>query len=148
MRFKILTAIAIALLSCTYAGAQGVRRPAPHVPQQPRNNGVRPGRPTQDRGVIESRNRVHEQERAHFDGRHFDEGYRERYFGRAHYFSPNIEVVEGGGFRFFYGGFYFGFVEPIPFVTENFYIDLGPDGFYYVYAPMYPEWSMRVEVIL
>lgn len=101
-----------------------------------------------DRNREDARERAHESERGHYDGRNFDRDYRNRYFGPAHAFRPEIEVCYGGGFQFFYGGFYFGFLMPLPYPDAVYFVDEGPDGFYYLYAPAYPAFSMRVSVIL
>lgn len=138
---KTSTILAVAALSLVFASPSF----AQHGGNRGGNN--RGGGRHEDPRIHEGHQRQHESERGHFDGRHFDRDYHERYFGRAHYFGPNFEVI-GGGYRFFYGGFYFGFYEPIPFSTECYYIDLGPDGFYYLYAPVYPGWRVRLEVIV
>ncbi len=142
MSNKIILAAAAALMLFAVPAQAQHRDHGQHGGQRGGNRGGQ--RHEQPRH--EEHDRQRERERGHYDGRRFDRDYRERYFGRGHYFTPEIEVW-GGGYRFFYGGFYFGIVEPIPFYTENMYIDLDGDV-YYLYAPTYPGWRMQVNVII
>jgi hypothetical protein len=86
--------------------------------------------------------------RSHFDGRHFDEGYRGRYFGRDHFFYVGHPVYYGGGYRFWYGGFWFGY-NAWPYgwgYSDPVYIDCDGDV-YYLYNPYHPGIRISLGVV-
>jgi hypothetical protein len=86
--------------------------------------------------------------RGHYDGRHFDNGYRGRYFGRDHFFSVGHPVFYGGGYRFWYGGFWFGYdAWPLGWgYNDNVYIDYDGDVCY-LYNPYHPGVRIALNVV-
>jgi hypothetical protein len=121
--------------------------------QHPGNHGQRGGQQHGQRGERgergnhnEGRERQRAEERHHYDGRHFDRDYRGRYLGHEHLFVPEVLIV-GGCWQFWYGGFYYNFYEPYPYIGEEIFIDQDGD-FYYMYAPAHPGWRVQVAVVL
>lgn len=85
--------------------------------------------------------------RSHYNGRHFDEGYRGHYFGRDHFFHVGHPVFYNGGYRFWYGGFWFGY-DAWPYgwgYNDPVYIDYDGDVCY-LYNPYHPGVRIIVNV--
>ena len=87
--------------------------------------------------------------RAHYDGRHFDSGFRQSYFGRGHRFNVGRPVFFNGGYRFYYGGFWFGY-NAWPYgcgYDDNSYIDEDGDA-YYLYDSCFPGGRIGINIIV
>jgi len=91
-----------------------------------------------------------QRDRYHYDGRHFDHFYHNRFFGRDHVFFVH-PVFYGGGYRFWYGGFWFNWLEPWPAgwcYCDNVYIDYDAgDDCYFLYNPVHPGFRLRIGVV-
>lgn len=68
----------------------------------------------------------------HEGGRTIDRDTREHYFGQSHLFRPEIRY-NSGFYSFYYAGLWFDFVDEYPFgLDEDVFVDIGPDGAYYM----------------
>jgi hypothetical protein len=87
------------------------------------------------------------EERRHFDGRRFDRDYRDRYFGRGRSFGFR-PYVYGSGFRFFYGGFEYGYdVWPLGWgYSDGVYLDQDGD-IVYLCNPYHPGYRIALSVV-
>jgi hypothetical protein len=121
----------------------GARGGEQHGGQARGGQGQRPqGHFEGDRGRHESN-----ESRQHFDGRRFDNDFRGHYFGRDREFRIGRPVWYGGGFRFWYGGFWFGY-DAWPYgwgYDDPVYIDCDGD-FCYLYNPWHPGVRIIVNV--
>lgn len=109
-----------------------------------RDNHSAPGHFNGDRG-----HHMTAADRAHFDGHHFDAGFRSAHFGRGHSFVVGRPVFFNGGYRFFYSGFWFSF-DAWPYgwgYSDPCYIDLDGDV-YYLYDPLYPGARLSLGVVI
>lgn len=117
-----------------------------HAAAGPRGGGVERGggerRGGEERGGVE-RGRPNEGER----GRNFDAGFRGRYFGRGHGFRAGGERF-GDGWRFNYGGFWWGYdAWPVGWgIDDPVYIDADGDV-YYLYDPLFPGSRLQLNVV-
>ena len=142
---KILGLASILLLAASGVNAQRVQRGGGHPPQQHETRGPSRG------GEVRGDHGGHGGElrgRDHYDGRHFDGDFRNRYFG-----SGNIIAFEGPDFivngGFSYGGCWFGFTFwPDYWVyTDPIYIDvIGDDVF--LLNGAYPGVSVGLSVVV
>lgn len=111
------------------------------------------GHPAQDRKhdhFNDDRRHSESRDRWHYDGRHFDRTYHERFFGRERHFFVGHPTYYLGGYRFFYGGFWYRYdVWPSDWCyCDQVYIDYDYDtDCYYMYNPFHPGLRLRIGVI-
>jgi hypothetical protein len=85
------------------------------------------------------RSHVTESAKHSWDGHHFSSGYFHDHFGNGHRFGWGSVDWDGPRFSvgssFFFGGVWFGIVQPIPvgWVGDPVYVDVGTNGDYYLY---------------
>jgi len=85
--------------------------------------------------------------RGHYDGHHFDSDWHGRYAGRDHFFRVGRPVYYGGGWRFWYGGFWFGY-DAWPYgwgYDDDVYVDYDGDV-YYLCNPYHPGVRIVIRV--
>jgi hypothetical protein len=92
-----------------------------------------------------------DRDRYHYDGRHFDANYHERFFGDGHRFWVGRRVFFNGGYRFWYGGFWFSYYDAWPgdwCYCDQVYIDYDEDtDCYFMYNPYHPGMRIRIGVV-
>jgi hypothetical protein len=87
-------------------------------------------------------------QRAHFSGGRFDRGYYDDHFGSEHNFHFNA-VRYGSGYRFYNGGFWFGFDGyPLGWAYGDPTYIIEEDGSYYVVDSLYPTRRFAVNVVI
>lgn len=135
-----------------HGGGGGQRGGGQHAGAGPHNSGPArggnqgvhaPGHFPGDAGRHETN-----ESRQHFDGRHFDAGFRGQYFGRGHSFYVGRPIWYGGGYRFWYGGFWFGY-DAWPYgwgYGDPVYIDCDGDV-YYLYNPYHPGVRIGLNIV-
>jgi Trypsin-like peptidase domain len=78
-------------------------------------------------------------------GRDIDRDTREHYFGREHCFRPEF-YYSGGYYSFVYAGIWFDFENAWPYPVDDVFIDVGPDGLYYMSSPAHPGFVVQVWI--
>lgn len=81
----------------------------------------------------------------HQRGRSVDQNTQRRYFGRDHCFRPEIYYT-GGFYSFVYAGIWFDYEYEWPYPIDDVFIDIGPDGLYYMSSPAHPGVIVQVWV--
>lgn len=81
----------------------------------------------------------------HEGGRPIDRDTQRRYFGREHCFRPEFYYT-GGFYSFVYAGIWFDFEDQWPFPVDDVFIDVGPDGYYYLFSPAHPGVTVQVWI--
>ena len=126
------------------------RQPQQHQQEQRQSQQHQSQPRTTDRGHFAGDGGRHTSDasRGHYDGRHFDSGFHQSHFGRDHRFNVGRPVFFNGGYRFYYGGFWFGY-NAWPYgcgYDDNSYIDEDGDA-YFLYNPCFPGGRIIVNVI-
>jgi hypothetical protein len=135
--------IATAVLSVLFLLSGSAAQAQHGKPQQHSAPKAQHGRVHNDRGQ-----RTSQEDRRHFDGRRFDAGFERAHFGREHAFFVSEPVFIGGGYRFWYGGFWFSYdAWPVGWdFDQSVYIDQ-ENGIYFLYNPYHPGARIAVNVV-
>lgn len=91
------------------------------------------------------------EDRRHYDGRRFDRGWERDHFGFNHCFYNSSPIFINGGYRFWYGGFWFNYsIWPEDWSSSDpVYIeyDEAVSG-YFVYNPNRPHFRVALGIVL
>jgi hypothetical protein len=129
-------------------GDRGGARNSGHASEQRGGHDARGGNNERGGHDVRGDRRTREEDRRHFDGRHFDRDFRGRWFGRGRGFRIGEPLFFGGCWNFWYGGFWFGYdVWPYGWMyTDPVYID-EDGGVYYLYNPYHPGYRVGLNIV-
>lgn len=86
----------------------------------------------------------------HWGEHHFDNDYRGRYFGDGHRFRLGSRYAWGNGYRFYYGGYWYGY-DAYPYgwgYDDPVYIECDDDNVCYLYNPYHPGVRVGLTIVV